>query len=84
MKSIQLNVVAMTAVLAVVGAAGAVGGAFIGYGQGYKQGDKDGRHDASRSAISSVSELMTRGIAIAQPDGTAKTYVLQPAEAAKH
>lgn len=84
MKSIKLKVSPLIAVTTVVGAAGVAGGAFIGYSEGYKHGDLGGRHEAARSATSSVSEMMTRGISIAQPDGTAKTYVLKPVEAAKN
>lgn len=84
MKSTQLNMAALIAGIVVVGAASAAAGACVGYGKGYRQGNFDGRHEASRSTVAIVSEMMTIGVAIKQPDGTAKTYLLQPVETAKN
>lgn len=84
MKKLQVNATTVVAFVLGVGVACATGGALIGYHNGYKQGDFDGRHEAARSAIFSLSEMMTSGIAIGQPDGTAKTVVLKPVDVVKN
>lgn len=84
MKIMRVNTMAIAAVAIVIGAACAACGAFLGYSQGYKQGEFDASHEASRVATSNLTELMARGIAVAQPDGTAKVYVLKPVEVAKN
>lgn len=80
MKKIQLPLSVVISVVAVVGVATAAGGAIIGYGQGYKQGAIDGRYEVSRSSTSAMSQLMTGGVNIKQPDGAVKTFVLKPVE----
>lgn len=80
MKTVQVNAASVVAVVLGVGVTCAAAGAFLGYSHGYKQGDFDASHEASRLATSNLAELMTSGIAVAQPDGTAKIYVLKPVE----
>lgn len=84
MKKVQLNIAGVITVIVGVGVACAAGGAVIGYDHGYKKGDFDARHEASRSATSAISQVMTSGVHIKQPDGTEKTFVLQPVETTGH
>lgn len=83
LKQLDLNPAVVISV-AVIGAICAAAGAYVGYGQGYKKGNFVGSHEVSRSASAGTTEMLTRGFAIKQADGTSKSYVLQPVEAAKN